>query len=589
MATRRLTSADLTRSPSGNGHDPALTPRARPLPGLRGGPRRAAKEESPLDSQVKGRVRPGKQVNEQPTSWYQNTNVDQRRRGLGQDEDTLAAIKAVRDLDAQASHAVWNFLRLINPGHDLKAFTYGPDGSEVLEQGPAQRLLDDLATRVGADYGGGLDQIHNVLGLVLITTGAACLEVEFDQKLTEIIDWHPIDPPLMTFKRVQVEEGGAEKQQLGQVVTAQWEAVNQEQVFYQPLDPDINDPYGRPPMVAAVQNIIWLSQLLADVRAMAHQQGFPRLDVSVVWDAIQKAAPPQLRDDPGQFQTWATEQLNSIVTDYENLAVDDTFIHYDFVQVGTAGGGSGSFDFASLNTILQRRVTMSLKALPITLGINDSTSETHASIGWQIQVAGIVNFQKIVKRLIEKAANLSIKFMGIAAHAKLEYEEIRTIDRLYEVQADFFDRRNAQFDVQMGWASNDEASERIVGHAAVGEPQGMGPGAGAAGGGNGPMGGKDAPIDEATQMPEWWNKLFAPPEGEAGQGKQVEKTPADLPGYTADPQLAWKLLAAGPTSPQNERKVSVPAALPFVPPPIHSTTALSLLRQARQRSRSSSR
>lgn len=593
MTSRNLTSADAAPH-SRNGHGENAAPPNRPLPAIRRGRTRRTPadkaEQSPLDAQLKSAVRGGRQVMEQPTSWWAGTGLDMRRRQLGQDEDTLAAIKTIRDLDAQSSHAVWNFLRLINPGHDLLAYTTDAAGEEVLEAGPAQKKLDEWAKRVGRDYGGGLDQLHNVLGLILITGGAAVLEVEFNQTLTEMVDWHPCDPALFTFQTLSLEENGPIVQQLGQIVGGTWAAINEAQVFYQPLDPDVGDPYGRPPLLAAIQNVVWLSQLLSDVRAMAHQQGFPRLDVQVVWDAIQNAAPPQLRDDPQQFQQWATNQLNSIVTDYEDLAADDTFIHFDFVKVGMAGGASGSFDFGSLHAILQRRITMSLKALPITIGINESTSETHGSIQWQIQVAGIENFQKIIKRLIEKAANVCFKFYGLQAHAKVQYEAIRTVDRLMEAQSDYFDRRNAQFDVQMGWATNDEAAERIVGHEAVAKPNeqmgapaalgaapaGVPPDQQTGGTGNGPMGGGNVPYDYAQGVPEWWAKL----QQKDQQQQQGDGTPL---AAQANPEWAWQLMLNG-SSPYEAPYESIPSS---VTPRIRSTTALALLREAKQRSEDS--
>lgn len=548
MPARDLKEGDLTRSSNnGTGVTPKVT--AKPLKALGKPTGRRARKERALpggfefkSGPSKPVVLPGRQVKTEVDGWMGYTApLDERRRTI-QNEDTIDAIKAIRDIDPSVGNAVWNYLRLINPGHDLKAYVYGSDGSEIDEAGEGQKYLDALAEKVGKDYGGGLDQLHNVLALVLLTNGAAAIEVEVNSTLSGVVDWHAIDPLVLSF-RYEEEADGVKRLHLGQDIGSDWERLNEQQVFYFPLDPDINDPYGRPPMVAAVQQVLYLAQLQADTRAMAHQQGFPRLDIKVLWEQIQQAAPPAIRDDPQAFQEWASAQLTAIVTEYEDLNTDDVFIHYNFVEVGTAGGVPGAFNFEALDKIITRRLTQSLKALPITLGINDSTSETHGSIQWQIQVAGIENFQRCIKRLIERAANLSLQVRGIQAHAKLHYEEIRTVDRLYEAQADYYDRRNAQFDVQMGWATNDEAAERVVGHSAVSDPL-IDLSGGAADGGQGPMGGGEGDVSgAATGDSPWWAGLFPEAGGESPGGPSStnpDPNQIDLPGGNrGDTKMAW--------------------------------------------------
>ena len=136
-------------------------------------------------------------------------------------------------------------------------------------------------------------------------------------------------------------------------------------------------------------------------------------------------------------------------------------------MVGGAAG-VGAFDFVGLEKILSRQVNSALKTLPILLGINDTTSETHGSIQWQIQVQGVAALQREIKRTIEKLANTSLQIKGLQAHAKVEYQKIRTVDRLFEAQADFFETRTIQLQEMMGWRAHDEASEVITGHAAFG-------------------------------------------------------------------------------------------------------------------------
>jgi hypothetical protein len=357
---------------------------------------------------------------------------------------------------------------MVNPGHDLKTFKFDGQGNETKEEGPAQAYLDDLVRVVGREYGGGLDQLHNVLALGLITTGAVCAEVAPTEGLDDIEDWYPVEPTLITFRR-----DDNENLIMGQRYRdGSFKRLNENQVFYIPLDPDVDDPYGRPPLLPALSATLAKGQMLNDLRAVAHNQGYPRLDVTIKWDSIMSAAPPQLRE-PGReadFKDWTEGVLSSVVSDYESLQVDDTFVHYDWVNVDMVGGaaGVGAFDFKALEQILTRQLNSALKTLPILMGVNETTSETHGSIQWQIQAKGIQALQRLIKRVIEKCANTSLEIKGLQAHAKVEYEEIRTVDRLFEAQADFFVTRTVQLQEMMGWRSHDEASEIITKHAAMG-------------------------------------------------------------------------------------------------------------------------
>lgn len=418
------------------------------------------------------------------------------RRPLGRDRRALEALKVIRDLDPIASDAVFVLLRMLNPGHNLKAYQFQADGSEIDSSGDdapplvksAQLAYDGLARRVGAEYGGGLDQLVNVLGLQVLTHGAVALEVAPMPDLRDVEDWYPVDPLSLHFKRVALTDaqGNDIKNEmtgvtqtrlaLGQrYASGKFIEVNTEQVFYMPLDPDTDDFYGRPPLLAAVSSAMFLAQMLHDLRQVAHNQGYPRIDVKVMWDVIKDAAPPHLmqKGSEAEFAEWAQTRLDEVVDAYTGLEIDDTFVHFDWVEIANSGGISGggaTFDFKAFESVLVRQLSAALKTLPILLGINESTSETHGSVQWQIQVAGVDALRKIVKRIVEKAANVSAQLLGIPAHGKMEYTEIRTVDRLFEANAEFIETKTLVEQVKQGWRDNDEASEIATGHAAKGEP-----------------------------------------------------------------------------------------------------------------------
>jgi hypothetical protein len=346
-------------------------------------------------------------------------------------------------------------------------------------------ILDDLATRVGQEYGGGLDQFMNVLNLTQLTQGAVAAEVAPAETLDAVEDWYPIDPSLLTFKRVAVTEEvngkqvdtGQTRQILGQTFSnGKFVPLNDEQVFYVPLDPDVDDPYGRSPLLPAIGAVVSMAQMLNDLKAFVHNQGYPRIDVQVAWEILKAAAPAWLQapDKEREFAAWAQERLDQLVTDYNDLKVDDTFIHYDWVQVtttgATGGGGTASLSVEALEKVLLHQLVSALKHLPILLGINEATSETHGSVQWQIFVAGVKTMQRATKRVIEKLANVTLQIYGIQAHAKVEFDAIRTVDRQAESTAEANETATRISWRDQGWIDNDEAARMMTGHDAVNDP-----------------------------------------------------------------------------------------------------------------------
>lgn len=104
------------------------------------------------------------------------------------------------------------------------------------------------------------------------------------------------------------------------------------------------------------------------------------------------------------------------------------------------------------------------------LGQNQSTTETHGSIQWEIQVAGIRSIQNMTKRLLEKAYTVALRARGSQSSVHVSFNEIRSKDRKAEADAEAREIQNWMLKYQMGWVDNNEASNEMTGHDAVSDP-----------------------------------------------------------------------------------------------------------------------
>ena len=107
-------------------------------------------------------------------------------------------------------------------------------------------------------------------------------------------------------------------------------------------------------------------------------------------------------------------------------------------------------DFTPLMTVVDRQVMQALKQLPILMGRNESTTETHGSIQWQIFVDTIEAWQNVTKRMLEWGYNLALQVKGIPAKATVTFEKVRAEDRKAEAEAYEIEIRNNQALYQQG-------------------------------------------------------------------------------------------------------------------------------------------
>lgn len=379
-------------------------------------------------------------------------------------ERNLDIIRAIRDINPDASLALWNFLRLSNQGHEVEALNANGD----VDERATKYLNDELAPRVGKLYRGGMDMLVNVLNLSTFTYGANALEVELNEGLNDVVDFHAVLPTIFEFR----QNKDTKEVELGIMKEGEFVVMNPNQVFYSPIDPEVENPHGRSPLLPTLNTVFFQVAVLNDLKAVMHHQGHARFDIKVVAETIYENIPMEVQIGGDEaIQAFVNGFIENIRKSFSDLGPDDNFVHDDSVEIGMVGGTSGSMDATAIIAIIDRQVTSSLKHLPILLGRSESASETHATIQWQIFKAGIRSMQKATERTIENAYNIALRIKGFQATANVEFNELNVNDRQKEALADQIEIANYEAKVRNGWITNDEAAQEIVGHDAVAEPQ----------------------------------------------------------------------------------------------------------------------
>lgn len=399
---------------------------------------------------------------QQQFRWYEDGIVT---RDELRSKNVMDSLKIIRDLSPDASMSVWNLLRLANSGHEVEV--QKPSGAVDKR---ATDLLNEYAKNVAKIYGGGVDQLINVLLLTSYTQGAIALEVELSENIKDVVDFHAVDPSTLDFRRNK-ETGELDLVQKQSDGT--YKVLNRETVFYQPFDSDIGDPFGRSPILPVLQIIFFQTQVLKDLQRVVHHQGHPRYDIKVVEEAIIENMPDYIKNQgPDAVREFVQGYIEDVQNQMNNLEPDSDFFHTDSIEVDLAGGATGQMvDVQRLMSVINQQIVVSLKQLPILLGRNESTTETHGSIQWQIYVKGIESIQRGVKRLLERAYNVVLQIHGIQGSAHLTFDELQTSDRKADAEAESIETSTKIMQYNQGWIDNDEAAMEMVGHPAVDEPK----------------------------------------------------------------------------------------------------------------------
>jgi hypothetical protein len=215
---------------------------------------------------------------------------------------------------------------------------------------------------------------------------------------------------------------------------------------------------------------------LHDLRRVVQQQGYPRIDIALdlekLLTAFQQGPPLDADGKPLSFQAFIQDTIEQVKTVYSRLEPDDAYIHTDGVNVNRP---VGTVDAQSLGAVdgliraLERMSVRALKSMPFLMGLSETTTETQSNRQYESYAAGIQSLQHYAENLLEHFLGLALEAQGIAASVRFRFAELRSAERLRDALSEQAEIANEKEKRDQGWITQDEASEKITGSAAVGD------------------------------------------------------------------------------------------------------------------------
>lgn len=365
-----------------------------------------------------------------------------------------ALLGLLPDVSSDVGLAVWNTLRLGSLG--FGSVVKDQDGQDDPQ---ATAFLNALLGRVNAS-GGGLSGLISQWLQSAYLQGAVAGEAPLRPGLRDVEDFYPVDPASIEFGRAP--DGGLVAWQNTPSGKVQ---LNPETFWYIPVDPWIDEPYGRPPAAPALQEVWFDIAFMTDLRRAVHNQGWPRIDLKLMSDVVANLIPQDIRGNPDEEQRWLNARLADVQQAYNDLQPDDSFAHYDFLEVTQAQDGGRLFDPSAVLRAIERRLIKALKQMPILMASNEGTTETHGTVQWQIYVAGLQSLQNVVACLIGRMMELALRASGREGRVECRFAGLDTADRLKDAQEEALRISNAIAKWRAGFQTWEESAIEVTGSA----------------------------------------------------------------------------------------------------------------------------
>lgn len=371
------------------------------------------------------------------------------------------AIEYLKRVNPDVSMAVWNFVRLANQGNEMHF--YAIDGKT--RRTDLEDKWRDFASRINEISNSGLDGLIDQLHYSSFLLGAMGVEVEVTPDRKDIYDVYPVKPQTIEWELKEIK--GRKTWVPFQYHMTKKVYLDKEHAnfFWVPADPDIGDPRGTLTMSPVLQAIDFQMQILQDLQAVLHHQGYPRNDITIVLERLMTYCPAHIKNDPKKLQEWLDSQYNNIVNMMQNIAPDSDYVHFDDVTINmNQGANSGrSLDVRAITEMLDTQTLSGLKQMAIFMNRNQGVTESWGTVQFKIFVSGINSCQRGSKRIIEEIARLWLRVNGEQAIAKFKHDIVDWESEEQRINVNLMKQEFYVIAQLMKWITPDKAAQEVMG------------------------------------------------------------------------------------------------------------------------------
>lgn len=374
--------------------------------------------------------------------------------------EETSAIEFLKRVNPDVSMAVWNFVRLANQGHEMHF--YSLDGKT--RRSDLEDRWKEFAARVNEISNSGLDGLIDQLHYSSYLLGAMGVEAEVTPNRRDIYDIYPVKPQTIEWEVLTIKGRKT-------WVPYQWNDARKVYLdksnanfFWVPADPDIGDPRGNLTLTPVLQAIDFQMQILQDLQAVLHHQGYPKNDISVDLERLLTMCPPHIKNDHTKLREWIDMQINAIRHNLEAMAPDSDYIHTDdtTINMNQGANASRSLDVRAINELVDTQTLSGLKQMAIFMNRNHGVTESWGTVQFKIYCSGIASCQRGSKRIVEEISRLWLRVNGEQATPRFTHNILDWNSEEQRMTVELMKQEFYAVAQLMHWIDADKAAQEVM-------------------------------------------------------------------------------------------------------------------------------
>lgn len=334
----------------------------------------------------------------------------------------------LKSVSPEISKACWDFQQFGN-----SSWTFTTEGGEGSE---GYRATEAFIERI-AENGSSFNTLMDKLLASAFLRGAYFYELVLQGRMP--VGLVVLDPILAKYRPAGRSDRRRGKDwELGQLIDGEFRAFRGNTVVYAPVNNSVTTPYGMPLIESSIFAAIFMIGLLYDIRRVISQQGYYRLDFSFDKDAMENKIANN-RVSPGEVDAFIQEQLEKLRRFYDQLNPSDSLVHTSDIEISDIAGAMNAQGLGALNAVidlLRNQLTLACKSVPILMGINNSTSETHANRQWENYMGTIRSCQRTLADSLNRIFTLALRYQGIQDKVMFHFRELSVTTAMIQSQAE---------------------------------------------------------------------------------------------------------------------------------------------------------
>lgn len=219
------------------------------------------------------------------------------------------------------------------------------------------------------------------------------------------------------------------------------------------------------PFVSSINTVAARQQVINDLYRIMQLTGYPRLEITVMEEVLQKNAPANIKNNPEELKKYITDQMTAIRSAVANIRPDQAFVHTDSVQATMLNDKkpANSLNIDSIINTLNAQNQAGLRSMATILGRGESGVNT-ASVEARIFSMNAQEINEPVAEMWSQMLTMAIRLHGHEnSHVDFRFRPVEMRPDLELEPQKVMKAARLKEDLSLGIISDDEYHLEIYG------------------------------------------------------------------------------------------------------------------------------